>query len=77
MEKKITKNDTEWEIFREIWRFYESFAIPEDNDKYWDDLISAGEELARKYDNDTLCVRLVSAIWMTMNDKIKLGKNDG
>jgi hypothetical protein len=73
MEKKITKEDKEWDVFQDIWKYYSKFAIPENNDQYWDDLIKAGEEIVHKHDSDTLCVRLVSAVMMTMNDRIKNG----
>ena len=72
MEKKLTKTDIEWDVFRAVWTYYEKYAIPEENDKYWDDLIKEGEEIVKKYDHDTLCVRLVSAVMTALDDKIKL-----
>lgn len=71
MEKKIQQNDPEWAIFRDVWKYYEKFAIPEESDSYWQELIKAGEELVHKYDHDTLCVRLVSAVMTALDDRIK------
>lgn len=72
MEKKLTKTDVEWDVFRAAWTYYEKYAIPEENDTYWDDLIKEGEEIVKKYDHDTLCVRLVSAVMTALDDKMKL-----
>ena len=74
MEKKITKDDLEWTIFREVYSYYERFAIPEERDEYWQELIKDGKELVKKYNHDTFCVRLVSAIMASLDDKIKGAK---
>lgn len=74
MEKKLNKDDPEWGIFREAWQFYEKFAIPEENDQYWDDLIREAGELVKKYNNNALCERLVMGIMAALNDKAKNGQ---
>ncbi len=74
MEKKLNKDDPEWGIFRAVWQFYEKFAIPEENDQYWDDLIREAGELVKKYNNNALCERLVMGIMAALNDKAKNGQ---
>lgn len=74
MEKKITKDDPEWSIFREVFSYYQKYAIPEEKDEYWQELIKEGEKLVEKYNHDVFCVRMVSAIMTALDDKIKGAK---
>lgn len=40
----------ESQFMTDYWKFRKSFYVPEDNDKYWNDLANAAHNLAIKYD---------------------------
>jgi len=67
MRKEIQKDSKEWHIFREIWDFYQNFAIPEDNDQYWDDMVKAMKDIEIKYGNDPLADRMALGVAEALN----------
>ena len=51
MRKELKKGDTEYDLFNDYWKLTKEFNIPEDNDEYWENLVSAGDEFCEKYDS--------------------------
>lgn len=49
MRKEIEKGSEEWNAFTAVWQFYQDFAIPEDDEKYWDDLVKAMKEIETEH----------------------------
>ena len=49
MKKKIEKGSEEWKVFTRTWEFFQDYAIPEDDDKYWDDVVNFVGEMEREY----------------------------
>ena len=45
MRKELKKGDTEYDLFNDYWKLTKEFNIPEDNDEYWESLVSAGVEV--------------------------------
>lgn len=70
MKKEIPKDSEEWEIFGSVWRLYQMFGIPEENDEYWQDLLAVGSEIVKKHPSP-LTEWLVVAIWETLNEEAK------
>lgn len=44
----------ESQFMTEYWRFRKQFYIPEDNDKYWRELVNAADSLMYKYDPELI-----------------------
>ena len=51
MRKELKKGDTEYDLFNDYWKLTKEFNIPEDNDEYWESLVSASDEFCEKYDS--------------------------
>lgn len=50
--KSIIKKDTElFNFFRDYYRFIQEYAIPEENDEFWESLRDESDKLCRKYGN--------------------------
>ena len=52
MRKKLEKQDKEWQMFADYYKIYQDFYEPEDNDKYWEALMTASCEFANKYNTE-------------------------
>lgn len=39
MKKEIQKGSDEWKSFTDVWQMFQNFAIPEEDDKYWEELV--------------------------------------
>ena len=50
MRKELKKGDIEYEMFNDYWQIMKQYNIPEDNDEYWESLVSAGDAFCKKYD---------------------------
>lgn len=48
---KFEKGSGEWNMFRDYWKLCQKFWIPEDNDKYWKDVIRETDDFYKKYKN--------------------------
>ena len=51
MRKELKKGDIEYEMFNEYWQIMKQYNIPEDNDEYWESLVSEGDAFCKKYDS--------------------------
>lgn len=51
MRKELKKGDIEYEMFNDYWQIMKQYNIPEDNDEYWESLVSAGDAFCEKYDS--------------------------
>ena len=51
MRRELKKGDTEYDLFNDYWKLTKEFNIPEDNDEYWESLISAVNEFYKKYNS--------------------------
>ena len=51
MRKELKKGDAEYDLFNDYWKLTKEFNIPEDNDEYWESLISAVNEFYKKYNS--------------------------
>lgn len=49
MNKRLTKGDPEFEMFREFYTLYQDYYTPENTDEYWDAMAEACVEFLLKY----------------------------
>lgn len=45
----MTKQDADFQMFAEYYKIYQDFYIPEDDDAYWEDLVSTAQAFHNKY----------------------------
>lgn len=50
MRKKLDKTTKEFAMMQEFWKIWQEFFEPEDNEEYWDSLIKATSDFAKKFD---------------------------
>ena len=51
-EKKFSKGSEEWQMFMDYWALCQKYWEPEDNDEYWDSLITETDVFYDKYKTD-------------------------
>ena len=61
------------QVFTAIWEVYKRYRNPEDDEKYWDDLIKEFNGLSDKY-NCYLATRLARAVIDVLADRHKEDK---
>jgi len=49
MKRTIEKGSDEWKAFTRAWQFYQDYAIPENNDEYWENVVQTMSEIEREY----------------------------
>lgn len=49
MKKKLTKADTDFQMFSDYYKIYQDFYIPEKGDAYWQGLIAEADAFLEKY----------------------------
>lgn len=47
--KKILSGSEEFMMFNEFWKLYQKFYEPEDNQRYWEELVREANEFHKKY----------------------------
>lgn len=52
MKKQIIKDSEMFNFFRDYYKFIQDYALPEQSDTFWDELIKASDELCNKYGNE-------------------------
>ena len=71
MKKTIGKDSEEWRIFREIFELYQNFAIPEEADEYWEELLKAMKDIEIKYNHNILADHLALGVAKALNEMLK------
>lgn len=46
---KFLKGAEEWQLFMDYWNLCQKYWEPEENDKYWEELVDAADKFYRKY----------------------------
>lgn len=49
--RKFPKGSDEWQMFTAFWKLCQKYWEPEDDDKYWQDLIQDVNDFSAKYNN--------------------------
>lgn len=68
---KFVKGSPEWYMFQDYWKLCQKFWIPENNDKYWDDVVKESREFLQKYENITFSINLIIALLDNLESRIK------
>lgn len=71
MQKKIGKDEKEFQFFRDFWKFYERYYYPENNDIYWDSLVKEGTDLCTKYSDIHIARKLIFSIIQELEERFK------
>ena len=71
--RKFEKGSESWKLFQDYWKFVQDYAIPEEKDEFWNEVISAGDVLCQKYGNRQYCKDLVMAHINELEGKIRVG----
>ena len=68
----VTKNDiTEIsEFMSDFWKFVKRFYIPEEDDKYWENLMHEAAELGHKYKEDRFVAHQINAYLDYLEEKM-------
>lgn len=74
MKKTIEKGSEEWKAFTTVWEFYQRFAIPENKDNYWEELVKEMSRIEKEF-NTPLAKWLAYGVAKALNDIAK-GEND-
>lgn len=68
---KFAKGSVEWYMFQDYWKLCQKFWIPENSDKYWDDVVKESREFLQKYEDITFSVNLIIALVDNLESRIK------
>ena len=60
--KKFQKGSDEYVMMVDYWNLYQSLAIPEDNDDYWEMAVEKNMEFTAKYDKRKFVMDLSMAL---------------
>lgn len=69
--KDFGKHSFEWEMFANYWKLCKRFWIPEDDDKYWDEVVKETEIFMEKYQSEILSKYIGLALIETLEKKHK------
>ena len=58
---KFVKGTEDWQLLVDYWYLCQTYWEPEDNDRYWEDLVNAAERFYRKY-NTSFARALAAAL---------------
>lgn len=73
-EVKLSKGTEEWQMFVDYWAFCQKYWGAERTDAYWDNLIAAADEFAKKY-NTPFATKLALAFLEAKNLEVTGGGN--
>lgn len=71
MQKTIERGSEEWNAFMDVWKLYQEFAIPEENDEYWENLVKAMKDIEDKYPNSQLANQLALGVAKALDKTMK------
>lgn len=59
---KFEKNSTLWHLFVDFWTICQELWKVEDNDAYWNEVVTKTRKFTEKYNGYEFAVRLASAL---------------
>ena len=59
MKKQIIKDSEMFNFFRDYYKFIQDYAIAENQDEFWDELLRSADNLCRNYKNNKYCIELM------------------
>ena len=65
MEKKFAKGSSEWMMFMDYWALCQKYWEPDDNDDYWESVVTETDVFYRKYNSEfpkSLALTLVNEL---------------
>lgn len=75
--KRFEKDSEEWKLFREYWSICQRFWEPEDNDKYWEQVVDITDDFYEKYkaNNEIFVKKIILAFVDTLEEKYRTMRN--
>lgn len=67
---KFSKGSEEWQLFMDYWALCQKYWEPEENDAYWDSLISEADIFYKKYGTN-FARSLVDVLVVNLEAKMK------
>lgn len=65
------KSSREYVMFKDFWSLMKKYWIPENNDSYWEELISDTDQFAKRYGNEVFARDLAMALIGELERKAK------
>lgn len=69
--KNFAKESMEFNMFTDFWRLSQTYYIPEQTEKYWDQLLNEIHVFAERYINISLATELAIALTNDLNKRMK------
>ncbi len=69
--EKFSKNSTLWQLFADFWGMCQELWGVEDNDAYWNEVVTKTRKFAEKYNGYSFAERLASALVDELEHKSK------
>lgn len=71
---KFEKGSEEWTMFQQYYILIQKYYIPDDTDKYWEDVIAEMGEFIKKYEKVPLARKIAMGFLDTMESELKKKK---
>lgn len=68
---KFGEDSREFLMLQEYWGLMKKYWIPENNDAYWDELISETDQFAKRHENEKFARDLIMALIGELERKAK------
>ena len=73
---KFDKGSEEWMMFMDFWKLCQKHWEPEDNDRYWDNLIKDCDDFFKKYKEIPMSRNLACALSESLEKEYKKRKSN-
>ncbi len=75
---RFEKGSHEWCMFQDLWKLCQKFWIPENDDKYWENVVAETDGFYKKYKDIALAKDMAVALVSYLEGKAKGdGKQNG
>lgn len=71
MQKQLGKETEDFKAFGMLWKLYQAYYIPEDNNAYWDSFINDGNNMIRDFPDVPIVRAFVTAYQNVLEHKLK------
>lgn len=70
-EKVIKQGSPEHQTFVDFWALYKKYGVPEDNEEYWQELVTASEQFYVDHGSTLLAKRLAQVLGDVVEEDFK------
>lgn len=65
-----------FEVYKSVWEFHKKYAKLEDNDEFWEGVVSESGAISKKYENNKFVIALLLAVIDELERKAKEIRNN-